>query len=72
MATNETVTLGYRTQLSGAFTDNALDPYVAGSLSQWGTVKFEKSQWIQLQAILTSTATNPSYCRLREIRIHLI
>ena len=71
LATNETVTLGYRTQLSGAFTDNALDPYVAGSLSQWGTVKFEKSQWIQLQAILTSTATNPSYCRVREIRIHL-
>ena len=71
LVTNETVTIGYRTQLSGSFTDNPLETYVAGSLSQWGSPKFEKSQWLQLQAILTSTATNPSYCRLREIRIHL-
>ena len=71
LVTGESVTIGYRTQMSGSFTDNPLETYVSGSLSQWGSPKFEKSQWLQLQLILTSTATNPSFCRVREVRIHL-
>ena len=31
-------------------------------------VNFEKSQWIQIRAVLTSTNTSPSYVRLYEIR----
>ena len=32
-------------------------------------VNFQNSQWLQLRAILTSTATTPSYVRLTEMRI---
>ena len=32
-------------------------------------VNFQNSQWIQIRAILTSTASSPSYVRLTEIRI---
>ena len=32
-------------------------------------VAFQKSQWIQIRAVLTSTSSSPSYVRLTEIRI---
>ena len=40
-----------------------------GDLSGIGGVTFENCQWIKITAFLTSTATNPSYVRLKEIRI---
>lgn len=32
-------------------------------------VNFQKSQWLQIRAVLTSTASSPSYVRLTEIRL---
>ena len=71
LASGESVAIAYRTQLSGAYTDNPLDTYITGNVSGWGVPIFEKSQWVQFRVTLTSTATNPSYCRVREIRLHL-
>jgi hypothetical protein len=68
LATNESVTISYRTQLSGSYTDNPITQ--TSTLSGWGAPIFEKSQWVQFKIILTSTAVAPSYCRLREIRLH--
>ena len=69
LAANETVTISYRTQMSGSYTDNPMTDL--STLSGWGRPIFEKSQWVQLRVILTSTATDPSYCRIREVRLHL-
>lgn len=41
----------------------------AGLYSDDAPTNFRNAQWVQLQAALTSTATNPSYVRLRELRI---
>jgi hypothetical protein len=71
LASGESVAIAYRTQLSGNYTDNPLDTYITGNVSGWGVPIFEKSQWVQFRVTLTSTATNPSYCRVREIRLHL-
>lgn len=73
LVANENVQLYYRTNLTEAFT---LIPTTAstlvGVISDMIQVNFQKVQWIQLRAVLTSTATNPSYCRLTEIRLREI
>lgn len=71
LVSGETVTLGYRTNINEAFTNVPITQGGStGDLSGiTGTVNFENVQWIQIQAFLTSTASSPSYVRLREIRI---
>ncbi len=70
LVTGESVSLAYRTNITEAFTDvPILQGGAVGELSGIGSVNFENVQWIQIKATLTSTATNPSYCRLRELRI---
>lgn len=39
------------------------------NVSDWYKVNFEKTQWIQLKAVMSSNATTPTYNRLTEIRI---
>ena len=34
-----------------------------------GSLNFENAQWLQVQAVLSSTNSNPSYVRLEEIRL---
>lgn len=41
----------------------------AGNFSKSAPVNFKNAQWVQLKAVLNSTATNPSYTRLTELRI---
>lgn len=41
----------------------------AKRISDYYKANFSKVQWVQLKAILTSTNTTPSYCRLTEIRV---
>lgn len=41
----------------------------AGNFSGNGPVNFKNAQWLQLKVILNSTASSPSFVRLREIRI---
>ncbi len=51
---------GYTTVL----TDNTVGNY---SLS--GPINFKNAQWVQFQIVLNSTATTPSFVRLKQIRI---
>lgn len=56
----DTTDTGYTTTL----TDSAV-----GAYSNSSPVNFSNAQWVQLQAVLTSTASSPSYVRLKEIRL---
>lgn len=40
-----------------------------GNYSNRGSTNFKNAQWLQLQIVLNSTASSPSYVRLKEIRI---
>jgi hypothetical protein len=69
--TSETVALYWRTDLSQSFslagtTTNSTAP---GQLSDIYPAGFEKAQWVQIRAVLTSNATTPTYTRLKEFRI---
>ncbi len=68
MVANESVTLYYRTKFSDAYTQIFASSGV-GVFSDINPVNFNNAQWVQLRAVLNSTATNPSYCRLTEIRL---
>ena len=67
----ESVSVSYRTDLSGAFTDVPITSGgQAGDVSGLAdAVNFQGSQWVQLKVILNGTATNPSFVRLREVRL---
>jgi len=74
MVTGESVTLQYRQNFSQTFktiaTFTSASPGTNSGLSGVNPVNFEKSQWIQIRCLLSSTASSPSYVRLRELRIH--
>lgn len=40
-----------------------------GNFSSDASVNFKNAQWLQLETVLNSTASSPSYTRLKEIRI---
>lgn len=40
-----------------------------GDISGSAPVNFKQAQWLQVKAIINSTVTNPSYVRLKEIRL---
>lgn len=74
----ESVKLQYRQRFSASFVD--IDSNLVFNFANIGStwngfsgvyqnVNFENSQWIQIRAVLTSTANSPSYCRMTEIRI---
>lgn len=70
LVSGETVALAYRDAITGAFTDIPITQGgSAGEISGIGSVNFENVQWIQIRATLTSTASSPSYVRMREMRI---
>ena len=76
MVSGESVKFGYRTDLSQSFTDvtNATNRATgeftsADGLSGVIQVSFQKSQWLQIRFYMKSTASSPSYVRLRELRI---
>jgi len=70
LVTGESVALYYRKHITDTF---VIVPITqggeVGDLSGIAIPNFEDMEWIQLRAILTSTASSPSYVRLREIRI---
>ena len=71
----ETITIQYRTNLFEAFTtvdtttSSGVNNEGMPSISEVYTANFEKTQWLQFRIILTASATNPTYCRLTEIRV---
>lgn len=71
LVANESVALYYRLDINDSYT---LIPITQGGgvgyISGLAGNNFENAQWIQIRVVLTSTATNSSYCRLREIRLH--
>ncbi len=69
LAANESVTIKYRLNLTDSFTSCGTQITETGNVSAYYNVDFQLTQWVQLQITLTSTATSPSYCRLREVRI---
>lgn len=69
LITGEGVQVFWRGNLTDAFTQIANVTAVVGQLSGAAKVNFQKQQWVQLRVKLTSTATNPSYTRLREVRL---
>lgn len=68
MVSGESVTIKYRLDFSQSYTTVLTDSTV-GNFSLSGPVNFKNAQWLQLQAVLNSTASSPSYTRLKEIRI---
>lgn len=57
----------FDTQSTGYTT--ALSDSTVGSYSSSADVNFKNAQWVQFQIVLNSTASTPSYVRLKEIRI---
>ncbi len=58
----------FNTQDTG-FGSAILTDATAGNFSSSSPVNFKNAQWLQLKAVLNSTASSPSYVRLKEIRI---
>lgn len=77
LVTGESVVVKYRTDLEASFASAGTVVGEATSGSGDGSqlsriilgVNFQKAQIIQLQIILTSTTSSPSYCRLKEVYI---
>ena len=76
LVSGESVQLYYRQKFSDSFTainsgevGNGLFNTVGDFSGVCQNVNFEKSQWIQVRAVLKSTSISPSYVRLVEIRM---
>lgn len=68
LVSGESVTIQYRLDFSQSYTTILSDSTV-GNFSSVGSVNFSNAQWLQLRVVLNSTASSPSYTRLKEIRI---
>lgn len=70
LVAGESVALYYRTSIGATpILVPLTEGGATGDLSGWGIVNFENVQWVSLRAVLTSTASSPSYTRLKEIRL---
>lgn len=68
MVTGESITINYRLDFSSSYTLIFTDS-TAGNYTNSNPVNFKNAKWIQIQAVLNSTASNPSYTRLRNVRL---
>jgi len=68
LVSGESITLNYRNFYGDSWKSIATDSTV-GNYSNTFPATWTDSQWIQIQAVLTSTATTPSYVRLTQIRL---
>ncbi len=68
LASGESVQLYYRLNITDAWT--SCGTVVSdSSFSGYFVANFQNTQWLQIRAVLTSTNTNPSFCRLTEIYV---
>lgn len=72
LVAGEMVRISSRQAYSEGWTNIVGTTTTVGALSDNYKVNFQKGQWIQLYAELFSTATTPSYTRLKELRIKKI
>lgn len=68
LVAGESVRISWRGNLASAFIP-VWTSTATGQISEGHPVNFQKQQWVQLQVELSSTATNPSFVRLTELRI---
>lgn len=68
LVSGESIRIAWRGNLTDSFTTVASFT-TTGLISDATVVNFEKQQWVQLRISLSSTASTPSYDRLREIRM---
>jgi hypothetical protein len=68
LVSGEGVKLYQRSNLTDSFVEIGEDTTV-GNISYPFTMNFENVQWLQIRAMLKSTATTPSYVPLLELRI---
>lgn len=70
LVAGENVAIYFRGNLTASFTLIPSDETtLVGAISEVLKANFEKLQWIELQGVLTSSNTTPTYTRLTEIRI---
>lgn len=69
LVAGEGVKIFWRGNLTDSFIQVTSITAVTGQISGAGQVNFQKQQWVQLRVQYSSTATLPSYTRLREVRI---
>lgn len=75
LVSGEGVKISYRTDLNASFAPLTTpagatwEVLTVGAISGVTQTNFEKAQWVQLQVFLKSTATTPSYTRLKEVRL---
>lgn len=75
LVSGESVYINYRQDLAGAWATAGNVDYdggnSVGALSGVITTpQIQNTQWLQLQILLTSTNSTPSFTRLKEVRIH--
>lgn len=68
LVAGESIEVQQRAHITDNFASIGINS-TAGTLSDNFPVNFQTGQWLQLKIILTSTATNPSFVRLTEVRI---
>lgn len=68
LVTGESIRIAWRGNLTDSFTTVQTFTTV-GLVADATSVNFEKQQWVQLRISMSSTASTPSYNRLREIRM---
>ncbi len=73
MVTGESILLQYRQTFNASYTSIGSAFTLANTTNGYSGVTdgvpFQNSQWIQIRAVLTSTATTPTYTRLTELRL---
>jgi len=68
LISGEYVSVYYRLDFSQGYTPMFIDDTV-GDISNSSPVNFKNAQWVQFKIVTASTLTDPSYVRLKEIRI---
>lgn len=71
MVNNEGIKISYRPYKSSSYTQigETLGTSTSTPISDFYTVNFDQSQWVQFKIEMKSTNTNPSYVRLNELRL---
>lgn len=72
IVSGETIQILYRTNITSSFQTVGTFNFgnTTGNMSTRYPVPFANAQWIQFQVILVSTATNPSFVRLKELAMY--
>ena len=72
LVAGESVEMQVGSTFAGSFTSAGTYSFISGTdnLSANFPFTIEKLQWLKVKAILTSTTSSPSYCRLKEMRVY--